>query len=203
MWVRFLHAGPNNIMIPIKLLSTIQKDRLKQHLFSMTDEDVRMRFGMAMNHDAISAYLDKSFDQYGRWNMWFIVEDGDKVIGSVHVAIDTSGEKMIAELGFTVAKEYRNKGVGNELFYRGSTWARMVGARVLCTQCLSENKVMQHIARKNGMTVVTEYGESEASILMDKPQVAAAYEDFIMGSMSFIDNSIRKQNWFMKALLEK
>ena len=44
-------------------------------------------------------------------DMWFLVADGDHIVGSVHVAL--MGDK--AEMGFTVEKKYRGGSVGYRL----------------------------------------------------------------------------------------
>jgi RimJ/RimL family protein N-acetyltransferase len=78
----------------------------------------------------------------------------------------------------------------------------MKGAKTLYTQCLSENQVMQHIAKKNGMTVVTVgYGEKEATIQATKGTIRAFYDDRFFDSLAFVDMSITKQFDLYKTLM--
>jgi RimJ/RimL family protein N-acetyltransferase len=76
----------------------------------------------------------------------------------------------------------------------------MRGANTLYTQCLSENEVMQHIAKKNGMTVVTiGRGEKEATISATKGTIRAYYDDKMFDNIAFVDSSVHKQwNMFNK-----
>ena len=132
--------------------------------------------------------------------MWFVCEQRDKIMATVHVSILPNN---IAEMGFTVSPEFRNKGIGQDLFIRGATWAMMKGAKTLYTQCLSENQVMQHIAKKNGMTVVTIEGtEKEATIKATKGTIKAFYDDNFFDNLAFVDRAIEKQfklyNTFMR-----
>jgi RimJ/RimL family protein N-acetyltransferase len=78
----------------------------------------------------------------------------------------------------------------------------MKGATTLYTQCLSENQVMQHIAKKNGMTVVTlGYGEKEASVQATKGTIRAYYDDRMFDNLAFVDMAITKQYNIYKAFM--
>ena len=166
-------------------------------LVDIVGHDRYLRFGYAASNDNILDYLEKSFEHFGDTNMWFICVKEDKVVGTVHVSIlhDT------AEMGFTVSPEYRGCGLGQDLFQRGATWAMMKGAKTLYTQCLSENQVMQHIAKKNGMTVVTiAQGEKEATVQATKGTIRAYYDDKYFDNLAFVDASMQKQ-WNMFNLM--
>lgn len=130
-------------------------DRLVKHFFDdIRGDDRRLRFGHMVTDDIIERYIcDGSFEQYGLKNMWFIVEEGCDFIASCHVAYDKKTKS--AELGLTVSPNYRDQKIGQELFNRGATWSRAMGADSLYMHCLSENKAVQHIAKKNNMTIVT------------------------------------------------
>ena len=143
-------------MFPRKLIHESDKRKILKHFLKLNEGDRYLRFGFHAHDEAIEKYLSGAFDEYGNKNMWFICLDEDKVIGTVHVSIvqDT------AEMGFTVTESKRGKGLGQDLFMRGATWATSKGVSRIITQCLSQNKVMQHIAKKNGMTVVTEIGRA-------------------------------------------
>lgn len=188
-------------MIPRKIMYESDKGKLYDHfLVDIVGHDRYLRFGYPATNENVTKYLDTAFDDFGKTNMWFIAESDDKVIGSVHVAIISVTGK--AEMGFTVAPEYRGTGIGQELFQRGATWAMMKGAKTLFTQCLSENIVMQHIAKKNGMTVVTvAQGEKEATIQASKGTIRAFYDDRFFDNLSFVDMAIDKQIHIYKALM--
>ena len=186
-------------MIPRKFMYESDKGKLFDHfLVDIVDHDRYLRFGYQANNENVQNYLEKSLDEYGHTDIWFVVEDDDKFVGTVHVAITSE----TAEMGFTVSPEYRGRGIGQDLFNRGSTWAMMKGAKTLYTVCLSENKVMQHIAKKNGMTVVTiDAGEKEATIQATKGKIRAFYEDNMFDHLAFVDRAITKQNDIYKTLM--
>ena len=148
-------------MIPRKLNCVLDLQKLKQHFYDdVVGDDRRLRFGGIVKNEYIDEYIDfpKSSD------MWFVVEDKEKIVATCHVAYDKHNN--LAELGLTVSADYRNQKLGQQLFDRGVTWARMMGAESVFMHCLSENHIVQQIARKSGMAVVTYYpsDESEASM---------------------------------------
>lgn len=188
-------------MLPRKMNSVVDKNLLLEHLLNdITDEDRRLRFGYIATDEAVTQYFEKSLKQLGKTDMWFIIDDGYKVISSCHVYY--CEETNTAEMGCTVSPKYRNKKLGQELFNRGVTWARMRGAENIFMQCLSENKIIQHIAKKNNMTVVTiGRGEKEATIKVKRNPISSLFEDSMMESIAVYDSAIRKQRWFFKQFM--
>jgi GNAT superfamily N-acetyltransferase len=195
-------------MIPRKLNNFIDKENLKLHFIKeIVNEDRRLRFGGSLGDEAIEKYLKSSFDGFGINNMWFIIDVespetfGRKVVATCHVNYDV--RTNTAELGLTVSPQYRNQKLGQELYNRGITWARMKGAEIIFMHCLSENTTMQHIARKNGMSVVTiDPSEKQSSIKVGKNQIAAGYQDSVYEQMAVFDMIVRNQNWFFTNFLK-
>lgn len=179
-------------MIPRKVMHEKDENLIYDHFTNdIIGEDRYLRFGMTVNEDFIEKYLCDAFQNFGKENMWFISIADGKVVGSVHVNIDSRGN---AEMGFTVAPFYRGCGIAQNLFYRGSTWAAMQGAKTIFTHCLSQNKIMQHIAKKNGMTIVTlDATEKEATINVTKGVLRSYYEDLTMDNLAFVDHAVSKQ----------
>ena len=195
-------------MIPRKLNNFIDKENLELHfLKTIVGNDRRLRFGGSLSDEAIETYLKSSFDSFGINNMWFIVDVespetfGRKVVATCHVNYDC--KTNTAELGLTVSPDYRNQKIGQELYNRGVTWARMKGAETIFMHCLSENKTMQHIARKAGMTVITlDPTEKQSSIKVDKNQVVAGFEDSVYEQMAVYDMLVRNQKWFFTSFMK-
>jgi RimJ/RimL family protein N-acetyltransferase len=193
------------VMIPRKL-TPFDVDKLTQHFIEdIKGNDRRLRFGMASTDEIVEKYLKGSFEQYGYKNIWFVVEDKDIIVASCHVAY--CPETNTAEMGCTVSTNYRNQKIGQELFNRGITWARMNGAENVFMHCLSENKTIQHIAQKNGMTVVTiDPSEKESTIKVKQSRLEAGFKDYIMDQIAIYDSAVRKQvffaNKFMKSFVK-
>ena len=187
-------------MIPRKLMYESDKGKLFDHfLVDIVEHDRYLRFGYNASNENVQAYLEGALKGFGKSDMWFVIESEGQFVGTVHVALMPND---VAELGFTVSPEYRSQGLGQDLFIRGSTWAMMKGAKTLYTQCLSENQVMQHIAKKNGMTVVTVgVGEKEATVKATKGIIRAFYDDNMFDNLSFVDMAINKQYDLYKTIL--
>ena len=180
-------------MIPRKL-AHLDKQKLIDHFMNdIVGEDRRLRFGFEAPDTSVKEYIDKSIKcDYGYLSMWFVVDDGDEIVATCHVSLNP--DTATAEMGCTVSPKYRNQKVGQELFNRGITWARMAGAEHVFMHCLSENKVIQHIAKKGGMTVVTIEGtEKEATIKATKGTIKAFYDDNFFDNLAFVDRAIEKQ----------
>ena len=195
-------------MIPRKLNNFIDKDNLKPHFIKdLVGNDRRLRFGGSLSDEAIETYLKSSFVDFGINNMWFIVDVespetfGRKVVATCHINYDY--KTNTAELGLTVSPDYRNQKIGQELYNRGVTWARMKGAETIFMHCLSENKTMQHIARKAGMTVITiDPTEKQSSIKVDKNPMMAGFQDSVLEQMAVYDMLIRNQKWFFTSFMK-
>lgn len=187
-------------MIPRKIMYEDDEAKLIDHfLVDIKGPDRYLRFGYQATNENVLSYLETAFHEFGTTNMWFIAEHEDRVVGSVHVSISPND---IAEMGFTVSPDFRGKGLGQDLFQRAATWAMMRGAKTLYTQCLSENQVMQHIAKKNGMTVVTiGYGEKEATINATKGTIRSYFDDRFFDNLAFVDRAIEKQQALYNTLM--
>jgi RimJ/RimL family protein N-acetyltransferase len=187
-------------VIPRKL-SPLDKNGLIQHFKNdIIDDDRRLRFGMPASDGIVEAYINDSLKEYGYKNIWFVVEDKLRIVASCHVAMDR--ETGTAELGCTVSPDYRNQKIGQELFYRGVTWAAMAGANHVFMHCLSENRAIQHIAKKGGMTVITlDPTEKESVIEVKQNRFEAGFQDMIMDQIAIYDCAIRGQNFFTNKFL--
>ena len=165
-------------------------------------EDRRLRFGFQIPETSVKEYIEKSISiDYGYSSMWFVVDDGDRIVASCHVSLNR--DTNTAEMGCTVSPDYRNQKVGQELFNRGITWARMAGAEHVFMHCLSENKVIQHIAKKGGMTVVTlDPSEKESTIQVKQNRFEAGFKDYVMDTIAVYDMAIRQQYFFVKKYLK-
>lgn len=177
-------------MIPRKIVTTIDKKKLTDHMINdMVGNDRRLRFCYPAQDMSVMLYIERSFVNLGWDNMWFIIEDAGKVIASCHVAYDE--KKNVAEIAFTVNPDYRGQGIGQQLFDRGVTWARMRGADGIFMSCLGENKITQHIAKKNGMDVVNIEGDREATLELNKSRMVAMMEDAMSDQMAMYEQASR------------
>ena len=163
-------------MLP-RRISHFEKDQLKQHLLKLKDEDRRLRFGGSVSDYVIEKYVDDTID-----DVWFGCFD-DELISACHVAI-TDKE---AELGCSVDKDYRGAGLAQLMFERAVTHIRSLGIETVYMHCLTENEAMKHIARKNDMTVVSEYGETDATVKVQPPTAITKFRDAYLDRIALYD----------------
>lgn len=188
---------PRYIMYPQKLLTKNDRVNLLDHLLSLSDSDRYLRFGYPISSEQIEKYVERSFDL--EKSQWFgMYDDDERIVASVHAVMVTSTK---AEMGLTVNSEIRNQGLGQMLFDRGLCWARSAGAKQIYMQCLTENKAIQHIARKNNMSVaVLASSEREGVLKFNSVSIIAPLSDVTMDHIAAVDACFREQRRTLKTL---
>jgi RimJ/RimL family protein N-acetyltransferase len=99
------------VMIPRKL-AHLDKQKLIDHFLNdIVDNDRRLRFGFEAPDSSVKEYIDNSIKyDYGYTSMWFIVDEGDRIVATCHVSLNR--ETNTAEIGLTVSPDYRNQKSG-------------------------------------------------------------------------------------------
>ena len=144
-------------MVPRKLTAK-DVSLIVAHLTQFQGEDRRLRFGGMVSDNFIVDYVENSFLYE---TQWFGIDHIDGyLVAACHAAIN-DGQ---AELGCSVNQDYRGQGLAQLMFDRAVTWLRTKGITEVYMHCLTENQAMKHIARKNHMTLASEYGETDALV---------------------------------------
>ena len=170
---------PGTTELPVRLRAA-DRDALTQHFLSLGTEDRRLRFGATLSDDAIRA-LEERID-FDRDEVFGIAGDDLSLLAVVHVAFYPEGR---AELGLSVLPQARGQGLGNALFSRAVMHLVNRGVREVFVHCIAENAAMLHIARKHGMRVVQEGGESDARLALARPTPASVLAEW------FVDQNAR------------
>ena len=152
----------------VRKLSLLDKNRIIDNLVALQGEDRRLRFGTMCNDDYIKNYVTKSFEQESKW--FGVDHINGHLVATCHVTIH-NGE---GELGCCVEEEFRGEGAAQQMFDRAVTWLRVRGISHVFMHCLTENGAMRHIARKNNMVLVSEYGETDATVTVE-PATPSTY----------------------------
>ena len=178
----------------VRKLTKLDAHRIISNLTKLEGEDRRLRFGTSCTDEYISNYVTKSFEQESQW---FGVDHIDgHLVATCHVAV-FKGE---GELGCCVDEEYRGEGFAQQMFDRAVTWLRVRGINHVFMHCLSENGAMKHIAKKNDMVLVSEYGETEAKVQVEpatpSTYVAEAYLDRIAIYDMLLKNQYRAFDFY-------
>jgi GNAT superfamily N-acetyltransferase len=168
---------------------------LLNHFLALTGADRRLRFGASLSDSAVEAYvLGLDFDA----DAIFGVSDDDlKLIGVAHLA---RGDRC-AELGLSVLRPERSRGIGRALLRRGYIHARTWQVRSLYMHCLAVNVAVIRLAREEGMKTVAESDEADAWVRLPPPDFPAYVEEAAAEGISCLDHLLRIQRAAWRGLL--
>ena len=135
---------------------SVYEFKLKDHFLHLNDDDRRLRFGTSLPDERIFHYVD---DQIKDGDFVFAVfnDEGD-IVAVLHMAAHGK-DKSSYEFGLSVREDHRKNGYADKLFKKATIHAKALGAKRIYTYCLSENKAMQHLAKKHELKVMLEYGD--------------------------------------------
>jgi RimJ/RimL family protein N-acetyltransferase len=184
------------IMVAVRTLTPLELPRYRDHLLRLGADDRRLRFGFPIPDERIVNFVDGLRPLDTR----VLVHTGPdlEVIGAVQMSM-TSWRGV--EFAFSVEAPFRGRGVATALFDRALLWARNRRIRQAYVQCLSENHAMRRIARKSGMAVQTETGESEGTLIIPGATPLTLFEELMAENNGVCDvmakASHRTIAWFM------
>jgi hypothetical protein len=136
------------------------------HIIALGEKDRYLRFGYNCSDERVAMYVENSLlsDEH-QLNFWYGVYDGEYLIATLHVATGND----VAEFAFTTDVNYRGQKLGQLLFARGYQLVTEFQITRIYMVCLSQNGPMRHIAKKFGMSVMTQGTDSEASVNIQYP----------------------------------
>ena len=169
----------------IHVLSPGHRAELTRHFRALDDNDRHLRFGSAMNDAAIKNYVNHI--DFDRDEVLAVMDDKLRIIGAAHLAY--AGDS--AEIGFSVLKRARGKGIGTALFSRATTHLtnRYIGTAYI--HCLRENGIMMHLARKHQMRVVLDGTEADAYLELPRASPESITAEWMESRLALIDYSMK------------
>lgn len=168
-------------------LREYHRPALEAHFLSLQAEDRRLRFGSNLPDEALLAYVRRI--DFGRDGAFAVQDDRLRLVAVVHVA--NTGEA--AELGLSVLPELRGQGLGQVLLKRAVTHLRNRGARVAYVHCLAENGAMMHLARKCGMRIGHDGGESDGRLELGPATAATLFTEWLSDRQGETLQALRHQ----------
>jgi GNAT superfamily N-acetyltransferase len=172
--------------IHIRELGRLERASLEPHFIALEGDDRRLRFGIALNDDAVRAYVARI--DFERDAVFGVHDEALHVIGAAHVA--RTGNH--AELGVSVLAGHRGRGVGGALLARAHMRARNWGVRALFMHCLAENGAMMHLARKQDMQIVVESGEADASLKLAPADASSHFGEVFAQRVALFDYALKQ-----------
>jgi GNAT superfamily N-acetyltransferase len=192
---RPLRRGKPSVFV--KELTSRARRRLLKHFIALAGQDRLLRFGAMVSDEVITRYVENL--DFARDAVFGVYDRRLRLLGVGHLAFASrdraDGDAVtikarVAEFGVSVAGSARGMGVGSALFRRAAIHCRNADIDTLYVHCLSSNKVMMHIAKKAGMDIRRDRGETDAylklapagpgSVMHEALQEQAATLDYTM-----------------------
>jgi GNAT superfamily N-acetyltransferase len=173
--------------VAAKRLNIGNRPAMLDHFVALHEEDLRLRFGMPMNAHALRDYVERI--DFDRDAVFGVFEDDLSLSGVAHVAIGGG----MAEFGVSVLQAHRKRGIGGTLFAHAHAYARNHYIRTMFMHCLTENRVMMHIAKKSGMTICAESGEADAYLKLPPLDAATLTAELLNERVALFDYAIKSQ----------
>jgi len=174
------------MQVLIRELSRLERPALETHFITLAASDRRLRFGVPLSDTAIRSYAARI--DFERDALFGVTGDDLQLVGVAHLA---RGEGH-AELGISVLESARGSGVGGALLVRAHLRARNWGVHALFMHCLAENAAMMHLARKQGMAIVTEAGESDAWLALPPADAGSHFGEVFEQRVALFDHALKQ-----------
>lgn len=191
--------GKKRRRVLVKQLGERDRQRVLRHFLALNERDRLLRFGNALPDDQVKAYVDRiDFRRdtvYGVYNRLF------RLVAVAHLAFSprqvhgaaATEKELVAEFGVSVLEQARGLGIGSRLFERAAIHCRNNDVDTLYMHYLTSNKPMMHIAKKAGMEVEREYGESDAYLKLLPPDPASVLQEALEEQIASIDYAVKAQ----------
>jgi GNAT superfamily N-acetyltransferase len=154
-------AGPAPPARLIRKLAAAERPLLADHLLRLPPYDRSMRFMSTVNDDHIVQYTER--EGYQRLVLGYFVEGVLRGAGEL-IFLANPAWRGACEAALSVEPAWQHLGVGTELLQRLVLFARNRGAAPLEIHFLRENRRMQGLARKFGMTLDYDHAEVSAQL---------------------------------------
>jgi GNAT superfamily N-acetyltransferase len=141
---------------------SLPRDRfaLEAHFAALSTKDLCNRFCHSIKPEAVTKYLDQwsvaGIPSYG-------VFDPDRGLVAVSQLAQSADE---LEVGLSVLRTYRRKGLALALLHRCASYARARGLKALIIHCLTDNIPMLSLARRIGMTIEISNGAADGHLTL-------------------------------------
>jgi RimJ/RimL family protein N-acetyltransferase len=175
--------------VAVHRLNARHRNDIARHLLQLPSEDRRLRFGQLVRDDGVREYIIRI--DFERDSVFGIHAPDLAPVGVAHLALDPV--QRTAELGLSVDPVCRGKGYGFALLQRAVLHAANLGYRVLFMYCLAENRIMMHLARKAGLTLVVECGETDARLALDRTTHGGALKEAMADQFALVDYMLKQQ----------
>ncbi len=175
--------------IAVQRLNARHRQDITCHLLELPAEDRRLRFGQQIRDETVIAYV--AAIDLARDRVFGILSDDLELVGVAHLALDRVHQA--AELGVSVHPSARGRGYGYALLQRSVLYAANRGYSALFMYCLAENRIMMHLARKAGLTIMIEAGDADARLRLDRARHGGVIKEAFADQFALVDCILKQQ----------
>lgn len=140
--------------VHVRAIRPDDRDRLQENFRRLSDETVYRRF-LAPRKDLTEAELDEYTRVRADRHVGLVAtvwEEGrERIVGVGRYFVDAGSDPPTAEVAFTVADEFQDRGVGTLLFDDLARIAHETGIAELHAETLAENRRMMGIFERGGL----------------------------------------------------
>ena len=176
----------NQIPIIVSRLTPHDRAALARHFLCLGPEDRRLRFGSSLADAGLRAFV-RSLN-FNRDEFHAVRNAELRILGLVHIA---RGPGM-PELGLSLVESVRGQGIGNALFAHAVQRLRVLGDREVYVRCIAENDAMMHLARKHGMEIVMDGGDTEATLKLSPATPETMITEWWQSQQAAVVDSLRR-----------
>ena len=159
----------NNI---IEKVNGLQRTEISQHLLKLNNEDRYSRFGQILTNERITDYVMKinlNRDLAFCIRKKSITKDGENdIIAFAHVAFYSDNGWIVADLGLSVDKEIRSKGLGKDLIFHCIGIAKQRLVKDFYIHTMRSNAPMYSLMKKISSNVILEKDELTLKIKLNE-----------------------------------
>ena len=172
---------------PVSQLSAVHRAALARHFRALEQDDRRLRFGAPLADTALHAYVARI--DFENDAVFGVFDEELELVGVAHLA----HLQEQAELGVSVLREHRRRGIGAALLERAVMRARNWGVHALYMHCLRENTTMMEVASKLGMRIVTEHHEADAWLALAPADASSHFGEVFAQRVALFDYALKSQ----------
>lgn len=178
--------------IPIRSLSTHEREQVASHLMALSTDDRFLRFGFQASDAQIAKYVEGL--DFERDEIFGIFNRRLELIALAHLAnaSDASAAKE-SEFGVSVMARYRGRGFGKRLFARAALHARNHGIDTLVIHALNQNRPMLQIIRDAGAVVRLDGSETTSRLSLPSQTWASRVDEMAESRAAEIDYRFKEQ----------
>ena len=180
------------IIVPIRSLGPVHRDRIAAHLRALDADDRYLRFGYIATDEQVERYVTGL--NFERDEIFGIYNRKLELIAVAHLAFSDSQEhRSCAEFGVSVLKKVRGRGYGSRLFERATIHARNEGVELLFIQALTENTPMIRIARNAGAILERSGSETDAHLRLPPATLDSRMSEIVEEQVAQTDYRLKVQ----------